>query len=132
MRRNVKLFGTGFRFPLVFDRGFDWIESEDAVAQSLRQLLLTRPGERIGRPNYGVGLRQFLYAQNTLSTRSSIRQIVIDAIERHEPRVKLDEVEVLSDAERPGLLHIDIAYRLINESTPRNLVFPFYLDQGQV
>ena len=130
MRDPAKIYGTGLRLPLVVLPGFDWVSGGDAVAQALRSLLLTEPGERIGRPGYGVGLRRFLFAPNGLATRATIRQAVIEAIQRDEPRVDLDEVIVEADAAEPTLLRIEIRYRLAGEPGPRSFVFPFYLDRG--
>ena len=125
-------YGKGFAFPLVPGPGFGWIEGEDAVAQSLRGLLLTEPGERIGRPTYGVGLRRFLFAPNNVATRTQITQAVSAAIQRDEPRVKLDAVEVLPDPAEPTLLRIRVRYLLASSPGPKNLVFPFYLDERMV
>lgn len=123
-----ELYGRGFRFPLVANSALGWISGAEAVAQAIRALLLTEPGERVGRADYGVGLRRFLFAPNNLTTRSRIRQRVADAVERFEARVNLDEVSVTADAASPTLLFIDVRYTLVGESTPQNLVFPFYLD----
>lgn len=132
MPRTERIYGKGVRFPLVVDAGFAWVSGGDAVAQALRSVLLTEPGERVGRPAYGVGLRQFLFAPNTLGTRTMIRQTVIDAMLRDEPRVDLDDVEVAADAAEPTLLRIEVRYRLADEPGPRNFVLPFYLDHGAV
>jgi uncharacterized protein len=122
-------YGRGFAFPLSPGPGFAWIAGEDAVAQALRGLLLTEPGERIGRPTFGVGLRRFLFAPNNVATRAAIRQAVADAVGRDEPRAKLDAVDVLTDAAEPTLLRIRVRYRLATSPDPKNLVFPFYLDE---
>ncbi len=86
MRDPLKTYGTGIRLPLVVQPGFAWISGANAVEQALRAVLLTEPGERIGHPNYGVGLRRYLFAPNTLATRTSIRQAILDAIQRDENR----------------------------------------------
>lgn len=129
MVKDARL-GVGFAFPLVPGPGFDWISGGDAVAQALRTLLLTEPGERIGRPNYGVGLRRFLFAPNSVTTRALIQDAVTSAIKRDEPRVKLDAVEVYPDPVEPTLCRIRIRYLLAGNPSPQNLVFPFYLDEG--
>jgi phage baseplate assembly protein W len=124
-----QLYGKGFAFPLVPGPGFSWISGADAVAQALRTLLYTEPGERLGRPTYGVGLRRFLFSPNSVATRSQISQAVADGIARDEPRVKLDGVDVVPDATEPTLVRIRIRYRLATTPSPQNLVFPFYLDE---
>jgi len=130
MDKAKRLYGTGVRFPLVIAPGFGWVSRGDNVAQSLRSILLTEPGERIGRPTYGVGLRRFLFGPNDLGTRAAIRQEILDAIDRDEPRADVDEVEVTTDPAEPTLLRIEVRYRLSETSSPENLVVHFSLDRG--
>lgn len=84
----------------------------EGVRQSLRIILQTRPGERLMRPEFGVGLADFLHLPNTLATRREIRDVVTRALTRWEPRILLDRVDVEPLDERPDTLRINIAYRL--------------------
>ena len=122
--------GTGFAFPTVPSPGFATVSGADAVAQALTTLLLTEPGERLGRPTYGVGLRRYLFAPNNVATRTLIQQAVMDAVRASEPRVALLGVDALPVAGEPTRVDLTLRYRLTTESTPRNLVYPFYLDEG--
>ncbi|CAB5150482.1 hypothetical protein D3OALGA1CA_4389 [Olavius algarvensis associated proteobacterium Delta 3] len=126
---NGVIYGKGIRFPLILSRRFDWVSGDDAVAQAIRSILLTDPGERIN-PEYGAGLRRFLFAQNNLSTRALVRQTVSDALQRDEHRIELIDVDVTADESIDTLMRISIVYRLLDSPTPQNLVFPFYLDKG--
>jgi hypothetical protein len=122
------ILGTGFAFPPLPDPGFPITSGSDAVAQSLVTLLLTEPGERIGRPTYGVGLRRYLFAPNNVGTRTVIQQTIADAIQTQEPRAVLLGVDALPNPSEPTRIDITVRYRLLTENTPRNLVYPFYLD----
>ncbi len=122
-------YGTGFGFPLVADGDFPLVSGEDAVEQALEMLLLTEPGERVRRPEYGCGLQRFLFKPNTVSTRTLMRKTIVEAIERFEPRIELDTVDVTADADDPSLVHVAISYALADDPAPRNMVFPFYLEQ---
>ncbi len=122
--------GRGIRFPLVTGGGFGWIAGAEAVEQSIRAILLTEPGERIARPNYGAGLRRFLFAANSLELRTRIRETVAAALRRDEPRISLEQVLVTTDPIEPTVLRIAIRYTIPELPGPRNLVFPFYLQEG--
>ena len=78
-------YGRGFAFPLVPGPGFETVSGEDAVAQALRTLLSTEPGERIGRPSYGVGLRRFLFANNNVTTRTLLQEAISSASSATSP-----------------------------------------------
>lgn len=121
--------GMGFGFPILPTGGaLPSISGEAGVAQALRTLLHTEPGERIGRPTYGAGLRRFLFAPNNVGTRSALRTAILEAITTFEPRVRLTEVLVLTADDDPARLEVDIRYTLTTAQVPQNLVYPFYLD----
>jgi uncharacterized protein len=130
MRDKDRTYGRGVTLPLVVRPGFGWAAGADLVAQVLRGVLLTEPGERIGRPAYGVGLRRFLFAPNTLATRAVIRQAILDAVERDEPSIDLDDVAVTEDPAEPTLLRIEVRYRLAGEPAVQSVELPFQLDQS--
>ena len=122
------IFGHGFAFPFAPNGSFGAVSGADAVVQSIRHILLTQPGERVGRPNYGAGLRRFLFQPNNVGTRALLQSTVIDAVRRDEPRAVLQTVEVETAAGEPTRLDIRIQFVLIGKHVPMNLVFPFYLD----
>jgi phage baseplate assembly protein W len=109
------LFGQGLGFPprVDADGRLTWSVGEDNVRQSIRLILLTEPGERLLREEFGCGLRRFLFEPNTVTTRQLIRDRIAQAIGRWEPRVLLDAVEVEADAESPSLVNVTIFFRLV-------------------
>jgi phage baseplate assembly protein W len=72
----------------------------NAIARSVRNLILTIPGERPFNPVLGSGVNALLF--NTLDniTASSIRSEIITTIENFEPRVELNDVRVKANAEQ--------------------------------
>lgn len=127
---TLERLGTGLRFPLVTRDGFGWVAGADAVEQSIRTILLTEPGERIARPDFGAGLRRFLFAPNSLELRTRMRATVSEALGRDEARIRVESVEVNTDPREPTALRIAIRYEILGEPGARNLVFPFYLNGG--
>ena len=51
------------------------------IKNDLRQLLLTVPGERIMRPNYGTPLRSFLFEQASSEDLEQLKDDIRAAIE---------------------------------------------------
>jgi hypothetical protein len=68
-----------------------------------------------------------LFAPNSVATRALIQDAVTSAISA-TGRVKLGSGG-LSGSE-PTLCRIRIRYLLAGNPSPQNLVFPFYLDEG--
>lgn len=101
----------GVFFPLLGEKGFRWHGDDSVFRQSLLHLLLTEPGERVGRPTYGVGLRRYLFELNNVATRSKMREQIVSAIRAWEPRVSLASVDVIPDSENPNVVLVDVRYQ---------------------
>ncbi|MCB9765105.1 MAG: GPW/gp25 family protein [Alphaproteobacteria bacterium] len=98
-----------------------WPDLDRSVRETIQVILSTRPGEQLRRPGFGAGLQEFLHQPNTLSTRARIRERVMESLERWEPRVALDRVEVMERPGRPAEVRVEIAYRLRRTGEPRTL-----------
>ncbi len=99
--------------PVPDDQGYMRFPSlEKSVRQSIQIILRTRPGERLMRAEFGGGLEQMLNEQNTLAVRRDIKDLVTESLERWEPRMLVDRVEVWEVPEDPTLVRVEIAYRL--------------------
>jgi phage baseplate assembly protein W len=85
---------------------------EESVRQSIQVILATRPGEQLMRPRFGAGLANFLHEPNTLTTRRRIRDLILESLERWEPRVVVRRVEVAEVPDEPSRLRVEIGYQL--------------------
>lgn len=78
------------------------------VDQLVRQVLLTAPGERVNRPDFGCGLRQMIFTPNSDVTAALAQVAVIQALETWLGTViDVDQVVVTANAER---LELQVAY----------------------
>ena len=84
-----KILGRGMSFPprVGPDGRIAWSEGEANVRESIRVILMTETRERIMLPEFGGGLGRYLFEPNTVSTRSQIRERILKALERWEPRI---------------------------------------------
>lgn len=82
------------------------IKDEDAVKQSIRNLLLTDPGERLMQPFLGGGIKGLLFENITSDVLKLIKEKVTSTIETYEPRAELIDVIVSSnyDDNQVGIL----------------------------
>ncbi|MBK6871296.1 MAG: GPW/gp25 family protein [Kineosporiaceae bacterium] len=121
--------GSGIAYPLRIGAGggLALVSQEREVEEAIRLILATRPGERPMRPEFGSRLADHVFAPANAATAGRLAYEVRTALDRWEPRITLDDVEVdFSDAQ-DGVLYLDIRYRLRGTNDPRNLVFPFYV-----
>lgn len=113
--QSRSLYGQGPAFPPQVDAAgrLAWSTGEDNVRQSIRILLLTEPGERLMREEFGCGLRRFLFEPNTPATRQLIQERITRAIPRWEPRAVVETVQVDPDPDDARTVHISITFRLV-------------------
>jgi Bacteriophage baseplate protein W len=103
---------------------------EEDIRQAIRIILGTTPGERVMRPDFGAGLNALVFEPINTTTMTRARHRVEEALITWEPRI--DQITVQVSAEAPlGRLMIDIRYRVRATNTFYNLVYPFYLLEGE-
>lgn len=110
--------GVGFGFGLAPDGRVALSEGPVNIRQSIEIILSTEPGERLLRPSFGAGLRQFLFEPNTPATHRLIEERITRSIERWEPRVRLDAVSVIGDQRELAVAVAEIRYNLVATSEP--------------
>lgn len=66
----------------------------NAVKQSLKNLLFIRKGEKLFRPEIGSDLQRILFEPMDFLTVDLLRDVIIETIEKFEPRVRLEDIEV--------------------------------------
>ena len=100
---------------------------EESVRQSIRVILLTRPGEQLMNPEFGAGLDGFLHEPNTLVTRRRIQDEILEVLDRWEPRINVDRVEVWELEDQPDAVRVEIVYRLRRTGAGKTLALTMQL-----
>ncbi|MCU0944379.1 MAG: GPW/gp25 family protein [Rubritepida sp.] len=120
----------GLRLPFLGSGGWAWVDDPEAADQAVHSVLLTEPGERIGRPTFGAGLRRFLFQPASLETRTRIRLAIEEAFARDLPRLELEAVEVTPAPREPERLDIVLRFRVPGLAVPRLVTESLSLDGG--
>jgi phage baseplate assembly protein W len=91
--------------------------NEKAVTRSIRNLILTTPGERLYQPDIGSGIRALLFEPMSQFTANALRKMIEDTIRKYETRAQILGVEVRSDEDSNRYV-VTIVYMLINKQEP--------------
>ncbi len=125
--------GKGWKYPVRVDENgtIAISEYEEDIKEAIRIILGTAKGERLMRPDFGCGIHEFVFTSMNAVNLSLIETSVRDALTLWEPRIEL--INVKTDAEKAdeGKLYINIDYRVRVTNTEFNLVYPFYLKEGE-
>jgi phage baseplate assembly protein W len=122
MARNTRVFSDldlGLTVhPVTHDisRKFD----ENAINQSLRNLILTRNYERPFHSEIGSQVRAVLFEPASPMTAIKLKRSIEDVVFNFEPRVVLLNVDVIDQIDNNAYT-ITITYRIVNTERPRQL-----------
>ena len=87
----------GPELPLVANgpHGYQGLSSLGRLAkQNFKNLLLTVPGERTMKHDFGVGLRVFLFESNTIETQARIKTKILQQVNKYLPFMEIINIEM--------------------------------------
>tara|TARA_R100000008_G_scaffold50106_1_gene29905 strand:+ start:83 stop:478 length:396 start_codon:yes stop_codon:yes gene_type:complete len=90
------MIGISPKLPLRVDSvdGFYALTKKitETIQQNLKMLILTTPGERMMNPEFGVGLRNFLFENRGEGTAEGIKNKISTQVQRYIPAIKLTNI----------------------------------------
>ena len=86
---------------------------KELVAQHVKMLVLTSPGERPMNPDYGVGIKRFLFEQNLEMIRGEIKSKIFSQFNKYLPYLELDSVTFKTPEDQPNALLIRLGYTIV-------------------
>ena len=133
MAKAPKFLGTGWHFPPQFSENGKEVETVsgvDDIHQSIQIILSTRINERVMREDFGCELADYLYEEIDQGLMSNIENAVTTALIRHEPRIRVEVVDVRENSEKVDMLNIAIRYLVRTTNSRFNMVYPFYINEA--
>lgn len=111
------------KYPLQLGGGTEKLAEEndyDAyVEQLVRQVLLTTPGERVNRPDFGAGVRRLVFEPNGDGVAGLAKAMIFQSLTRWLGNlINVEQVDVRSD---DSSLIIEIVYMLLQRGQRRYL-----------
>lgn len=125
--------GRGWKFPVQVDSKTGRImmsEFEEDISEAIGIILRTSKGERVMHANFGCGINGFVFDLTDDSTLRMMEASIKEGITAWEPRVESVEVKAELEKETPGKVIINISYVVRATNNLFNLVYPFYINEG--
>ena len=72
---------------------------KQAIEQSIRNIVLTKRGSLVGKPDFGCGIYYYLFEQIYSITAASMEDTIKTALRKFEPRIKVKKVNVFEQPE---------------------------------
>ena len=103
------------------------LKNENAISRSIRNLILTKPGDKPFQPDLGSEVYESLFETLDQITASSIQQQIENTIIKYEPRVDLRDVTVTANIPN-NAFDVLIDYEIIGiEASRQQITFALEL-----
>jgi phage baseplate assembly protein W len=120
-------YAIGISLPIqignvAFNQTFQTI---DQIKSNIKNLLLTKRGERVMQPEFGSGLQEVLFEFNDDELSEKIETTITTAIERYIPSVSIENIIVEStDALKDSnQVNISLTFRVEGNQNIQNVNF---------
>jgi phage baseplate assembly protein W len=121
------------KLPLALDSelGYQMNKSFiEVVRQNLTMLILTSPGERVMIPDFGVGLKRYLFENVTPSLKDSIRQKIKEQVGLYMPAVLINKIVFDESEMNSNKLFIGIQYSVPSAGLNDSVLLPISVSGG--
>ena len=113
--------GSDTKFPI--SGSFEVVSGLNLLLQDISQLLLTIPGERVFRPDFGCHLRNQIW-ENIDDAANNGAASIRTALAKFEPRIRVTSVG-FNINRNTDLISFIIRFSVRDTDTSVNLIFPF-------
>jgi len=124
-------YAIGITLPIqigntAFNQSFTTAEQ---VKSNIKNLLLTKKGERLMQPEFGSGLQELLFEFNDGDLAEKIETTITEALEQWLPYVTAEQIDIeqTNDNKDKNLVNVSIAFSILN--TPDLNIVSFTLAQ---
>jgi hypothetical protein len=109
-----------FNFIKIVSKDINTKEDVNAINQSIINILLTHRGEVPFDPLFGSGIHHLLFEKMTRATELMLREEIKAALENHEPRIRVDLIELIPDYDGHHY-EVDLQYTILYLSTTESV-----------
>lgn len=98
--------------------------TKDALKNNLINFLLTNPGERYMNPNFGAGMRDYIFSQIESGNLDFIKEDLEEKIKAFFPNISLNQIEIFQSLSE-NTITISFNYSIINTNLDDEITISF-------
>lgn len=128
---DIDLIGQGWKFPIKVNAkgGLSYSSGPERIQDAIWIILSTSLGERLMLPDFGAGVNDYVFQDNSDVIRTRLQTAINEALVKWEPRIELQNVNV-RQGDEPSQVLVSIDYLIRTTNELFNLVYPLYLQEG--
>lgn len=95
------------------DDGYSLTKTLEQVAtQNLKNLLLTNPGERMMDPDFGVGLKRYLFEMRTEEVNYEMNSKIREQVSKYLTYINIKNINFENDLLNENMVTVSIVYSI--------------------
>ena len=98
--------------------------TSQAIKNNIINYFLTNPGEILMNPEFGGGLRDYIFEQIAEDTLDFLKQDVEQKLEKYFPTVIINSLDVLRNDDENSVI-VQLKYSVANSNINDNITFQF-------
>ena len=112
-----------FPFKTNDTKGFEnYSSTKETVQFHIKNLFLTNPGERISLPQYGVGVRRYLFENITQGLLNNLEAVILSQISTYMPYIRVEQIAI-DDFPEENKISISLRYTILETAEKDVLTF---------
>jgi uncharacterized protein len=120
-------YAIGLSLPLQFGNNTftQTFQTSEQVKSNIKNLLLTKKGERILQPEFGSGLQELLFEPSTTDFEGRIEDTINESIEQWLPYVTVEEIDIEATDELRdnNKINVSLKFRIGNNVDLNEVTF---------
>jgi phage baseplate assembly protein W len=103
------------------------VKDESSVTQSIKNLILTKFGEKLMNPSVGSDVYNMLFEPLDAFSGMALRDKILNTITNFEPRIEVLDLIVSALEDTDDLISVSLTYRIVGE--PKIIQSQFILER---
>lgn len=98
------------------------VKNDESIKQSIKNIVLTAPGEKLFKPNFGSQVGKLLFEQLDPFLIDSIETDILNTIRNYEKRVVVTNILCVPDYDTNSI-SVDLEYKIVGLPTIESIQF---------
>ena len=112
-----------FPFKTNSTKGFEnYYSNKDVIRFHIKNLFLTNPGERISVPEYGIGIKRYLFENITQGLLNNLEDVILDQISRYMRYIRVEDSSI-GDFPEENKISVSLKYTILETAETDVLTF---------
>jgi len=111
----------GLQLPLTHDNEFGFFKRTKTFLEqtktNIRNLLLTRKGERLSNPEFGCDIHNFIFEQISGDFESKVEESILEAMAAYLPNVIVENIETANTSETGNVYTVNLSFSVATDQT---------------